>query len=73
MRISNVVTEIEGRKHETIYYKKGAAVWTASYINGEKISEHRVYKINTERPYIHWLGTKFYITDEYLDALKAIL
>ena len=68
-----IFTDYEnGQKLEDIITTKGAGYILKTYINGEKITENKIYKVETEKPYVRAFGTKFYITGERLPALKEL-
>ena len=68
-----IFTDYEnGQKLEDIITKKGAGYITTTYINGEKITENKIYKVNTDKPYCRAFGTKFYFTGERLQAIKEL-
>lgn len=73
MRIAIVTTYHEGVKIEETFYKKNGGIFTSTYINGEKTTEHKIYKVNTEKPFVKWIGEKFYITGESLEAMRTVI
>ena len=61
-----------GQKLEDIITTKGAGYILKTYINGEYITENKIYKVETDEPYVRAFGTKFYITGERLEALREL-
>lgn len=72
MKFAIVTEYYEGSKIDTVYTNKGKGVICQIYINGEKTSEYKVYKVKTDKPYTRWNGRYFYISDEYLEALRTV-
>lgn len=56
----------------TRFYKKGAAIW-CEMITGYIRENSRVYKINTDKPYIRDMGEYWYLSDQEKEAVKYLL
>lgn len=67
----------DGKRHDSVFYRKSERkndIWYAAYFDGELFGKpSKVYKVNTEAPYIRDCGYYFKVTDEYLLALKDVL
>ena len=72
MRYAIVTEFIEGVKFESVYAKKGAGYIQITYINGERWSEHKIYKVDTGAPYVRDYGKRFVLDGDHYEALKAI-
>lgn len=72
MKIYIFTDYMNGQKVEDIITKKGAGFISTTYIDGEKITENKIYKVNTDKPYCRAFGEKFYFTGERLQALKEL-
>lgn len=69
-----IVTDYhDGRKIDTVYTRKGAGVVSTTYIDGDATTTSKVYKINTDKPYVRWGGRKWYITDEHLEIMRSVI
>ena len=53
------------------YYRKGNALW-CDIETGSIHTSHRIYKVNTDKPYIRWGGAFFYLEDEEKEIIKNI-
>lgn len=73
MRYAIVTEEIEnGGKYETVICKKGAGYIEKIYINGEFWSEHKIYNVAGNKPYVRAYCKRFYFDGEYLEALRSV-
>lgn len=70
---ATIITEHEnGSKTTTTFYKKGKAIWckmTTGFIE----TNSRVYKIDTDKPYIRDMGRYWYLDAEHIKAMKAAI
>lgn len=62
----------DGTETITRFYKKNGAIW-CRMVTGCITSDSRVYKINTERPYIRDLGRYWYLGTEEKKAISYLL
>lgn len=70
---ATIITEHEnGVKTITTFYKKGKAVW-CNMKTGCIESNCRVYKIDTDKPYIRDMGHYWYLGQEEIRAMKTVL
>lgn len=70
---TTIITEHEGgSKTVTTFYKKNNAVW-CKMTTGCIESDCRVYKINTDKPYIREMGRYWYLDEEHIKAMKAAM
>lgn len=56
----------------TRFYKKGSAIW-CEMTTGCIREDSRVYKVNTDRPYIRDMGKYWYLSDQEKEAVKYLL
>jgi hypothetical protein len=56
----------------TRFYKKGAAIW-CEMITGCIREDSRVYKVNTDKPYIRDMGKYWYLSEREKEAVKYLL
>lgn len=56
----------------TRFYKKGAAIW-CEMITGCIREDSRVYKVNTDKPYIRDMGKYWYLSGKEKEAVKYLL
>ena len=56
----------------TRFYKKGAAIW-CEMITGCIREDSRVYKVNTDKPYIRDMGKYWYLSEQEKEAVKYLL
>ena len=56
----------------TRFYKKGAAIW-CEMITGCIREDSRVYKVNTDKPYIRDMGRYWYLSEQEKEAVKYLL
>ena len=56
----------------TRFYKKGAAIW-CEMITGCIREDSRVYKVNTDKPYIRDMGKYWYLSEQEKEAVKDLL
>ncbi len=63
----------EGKEIDTYYYRKGNAIWSRIAVDGHITSENMVYGANTEKPYTRGFGEKWYISGEYLEAMREAI
>lgn len=56
----------------TCFYKKGAAIW-CEMITGCIRENSRVYKINTDKPYIRDMGKYWYLSEQEKEVVKYLL
>lgn len=73
MKLAIVTTYNNGDKIETVFFKKSTGVFQKIIINGSAANETKIYKVNTNEPFTRWAGRKWFITDEYLEALKTVV
>ena len=66
-----VVEYFNGDKIENEFLKINGSVWARILINGKETSRSKVYHVNTDKPYTRYGGRKWYITDDYLTAMRA--
>ena len=56
----------------TRFYKKGAAIW-CEMITGCIRENSRVYKVNTDKPYIRDMGKYWYLSEQEKEAVNYLL
>lgn len=56
----------------TRFYKKGAAIW-CEMITGCIREDSRVYKVNTDKPYIRDMGRYLYLSEQGKEAVNYLL
>lgn len=56
----------------TRFYKKGSAIW-CEMITGCIREDSRVYKVNTDKPYIRDMGKYWYLSEQEKEAVKYLL
>lgn len=56
----------------TRFYKKGTAIW-CEMITGCIREDSRVYKVNTDKPYIRDMGKYWYLSEQEKEAVKYLL
>ena len=56
----------------TRFYKKGAAIW-CEMITGCIREDSRVYKVNTDKPYIRDMGKYWYLSEQEKEAVNYLL
>jgi hypothetical protein len=56
----------------TRFYKKGSAIW-CEMIAGCIREDSRVYKVNTDKPYIRDMGKYWYLSEQEKEAVKYLL
>ena len=56
----------------TRFYKKGSAIW-CEMITGCIREDSRVYKVNTDKPYIMDMGKYWYLSEQEKEAVKYLL
>lgn len=56
----------------TRFYKKGAAIW-CEMITGSIREDSRVYKVNTDKPYIRDTGKYWYLSEQEKEAVSCLL
>ena len=56
----------------TRFYKKGAAIW-CEMITGCIREDSRVYKVNTDKPYIRDIGIYWYLSEQEKEAVNYLL
>lgn len=56
----------------TRFYKKGAAIW-CEMITGCIREDSRVYKVNTDKPYIRDMGEYWYLSEQEKQAVNYLL
>lgn len=56
----------------TRFYKKGSAIW-CEMIAGCIREYSRVYKVNTDKPYIRDMGKYWYLSEQEKEAVKYLL
>ena len=67
---TTVVTEHEnGTKTVTKFYRKGKVVWM-NMVTGCIETNSRVYKVNSDRPYTREMGRYWYLSGEFLEAMR---
>ena len=67
---TTVVTKHEnGTETITKFYRKGKAVWM-NMKTGCIETNSRVYKVNSEKPYTRDCGRYWYLTGEFLEAMR---
>ena len=54
------------------FIKKGAAIW-CEMITGCIREDSRVYKVNTDKPYIRDMGKYWYLSEQEKEAVKYLL
>lgn len=55
----------------TRFYKKGSAIW-CEMIAGCIREDSRVYKVNTDKPYIRDMGKYWYLSEQEKEAVKYL-
>lgn len=70
---SRTIASPEGFKKT--FYIKNKAVWLKEYdTDGRAWADNRVYKVDTDKPYVRWMGSYWYLTDtEELRIIKKLL
>lgn len=61
-----------GTKLDHVIMKKNKGFILQTYFDGQLFDENKIYKVNTDKPYVRSFGTYFYITGEELQALKEM-
>jgi hypothetical protein len=56
----------------TRFYKKGSAIW-CEMIAGCIREDSRVYKVNTDKPYIRDMGKYWYLSEQEKETVKYLL
>ena len=56
----------------TRFYKKGASIW-CEMITGCIREDSRVYKVNTDKPYIRDMGKYWYLSEQEKEAVNYLL
>lgn len=56
----------------TRFYKKGSTIW-CEMIAGCIREDSRVYKVNTDKPYIRDMGKYWYLSEQEKEAVKYLL
>lgn len=70
---STIITEHEnGCKTVTTFYKKNKSIW-CKMTTGCIETDSRVYKIDTDKPYIRYMGRYWYLDAEHIKAMKATM
>lgn len=70
---ATVITEHEsGVNTVTTFYKKDKAVW-CRMTTGCISHDNRVYKVNTDKPYIREYGRYWYLGEKEIAAMKSVL
>lgn len=70
---TTIITEHEnGVKTITKFYKKNNDIW-CKMITGCITSDNRVYKINTDKPYIRGYGRYWYLGEREKQAISYLL
>ena len=70
---TTIITQHEnGVKTITKFYKKNNAIW-CKMITGCITSNNRVYKVNTDKPYIRDCGRYWYLGEREKQAISYLL
>lgn len=68
------VSEIYGGQLlETEYINRGGAIWQQIRVDGKVMSENRVYKVKSDKPYTRGFGRYWYLDDEAKEAMRIVL
>ena len=72
-RHTTIVTKHDnGADSVAIFYKKGSAIW-CRMATGSIIVNAKVYKVDTDKPYIRNIGTYWYLGDREKACIKYLL
>lgn len=63
----------EGHVLEDVILRKGKGYVYRNYIDGELMSESKIYKIKSDRPYFRAFGKYFYLSDDMLAAFRELV
>lgn len=70
---ATIVTKHEnGSQTITTFYKKGKAIW-CKMTTGRIETNSRVYKVDSNKPYIRNLGKYWCLDSDHIRAMKAAL
>lgn len=73
MKIYIFTDYYNGQKIEDTITRDKSGLTAKTYINGELTSVNKIYKVNTDKPYIRSFGEKFYYTGDRLQAIKELV
>lgn len=68
---ATIVNKFNNGTVTTRYYRKGKRIWCRE-VCGNIVNESCVYAVNT-KPYVRWMGRKWYLDGEALEAMKTVL
>lgn len=68
---NTIITEYNGVQTVTTFYKKNKAIW-CKMVTGCITTDNRVYKVNTEEPYIRGMGGYWRLTGNELAIVKRM-
>lgn len=68
---ATVVHVYDGTPVVTRYYRKGNRLWCREMC-GSIVNESCVYAVTT-KPYVRWMGKKWYLEGDSLEAMRSLL
>lgn len=68
---ATVVHVYDGTQVVTRYYRKGNRLWCKETC-GNIVNESCVYAVTT-KPYVRWMGKKWYLEGDSLTAMRSLL